>query len=647
MDQEDNQMNGLDEAALDNWKRDALERRSTRKPKGARGALGAFLEWPTWQRLLVIVPVTVIVLVLSVGLIDTVSAAGKIHPGVEVSGIPVGGLKVDKAESKIAGVVAREFGKPVNVSFEESSTWQITAAQLGAVADSRAAAQAAFKVGRSGGFLPAIVDRLSAWFTPVALVVPISSDESMTAAVLGDIAKAVDRAPRDATIELEGLEPVVVPAKPGVSVVQVRLKGELLAALMTADRQISVPVDTVPVEITDAGAAAAIDEVRRMLAGPVEVSHEAERWQFTAQEIASWLMFRPAWESTASAETSSAVVDDIAPGQKVLEAYIDSAKATKDVAPRVGGAGRPAVDATFKVSGGSVSVVPSQDGVGPDIEALADEMTIVLKGTVTRSVALRTRRVEPEITTEEAGRMGIKQRISTYTTTFSASNKPRVNNIHTLADAIDGTLIAPGETFSFNGTVGERTAAKGYQEAAAIVQGKLVPQLGGGICQVGTTLFNTIFESGLPVVERHNHSLYISHYPKGRDATVSWGGPDFKFKNDTSTWVLLATGYSNSSLTISLYGTDPGYEVSAGVGAWTNIKAHSIKETPDPTLPVGKRVIEQSGTDGRTIVVTRTVRKNGTVIREDSFKSVYRPEEEVVRVGSMPVSTVPTTPVSP
>jgi vancomycin resistance protein YoaR len=410
-------------------------------------------------------------------------------------------------------------------------------------------------------------------------------------------------------------------------------------------------MDTVPVKITDEAAKPAIDEVHRMLAGPVQVTHEAEKWQFTAQEIAGWLAFRPvsAAESTASAE-SSAPADPAGNGgaqELVLEAYIDSAKATEVVGPRVGGAGHAAVDATFKVSNGSVTIIPSQDGVGPDIEALASEMTIVLKGTGTRSLELRTRRVEPEITTEKARGMGIKGRISTYTTTYSAGNKPRVNNIHTLADSIDGTLIAPGETFSFNGTVGERTASKGYQEAPAIVQGKLVPQLGGGICQVGTTLFNTVFESGLPVVERRNHSLYIDHYPKGRDATVSWGGPDFKFKNDTATWVLLAAGYTNSSLTISLYGTDPGYDVTSSVGGWTNIKAHTVTEVPDPTLPVGKRVIEQSGADGRTIVVTRTVRKNGTVVREDTFKSVYRSEEEVVRVGTMPVSTVPSETASP
>ena len=108
-----------------------------------------------------------------------------------------------------------------------------------------------------------------------------------------------------------------------------------------------------------------------------------------------------------------------------------------------------------------------------------------------------------------------------------------------------------------------------------------------------------MFESGLPVVERQNHSFYISHYPKGRDATVSWGGPDFKFKNDTDHWILIATGYSTSSVTISLYGTDPGYDVTSDVGSWTNVKPHPVKEIEDTTLPEGSRVTEDAGVDGR------------------------------------------------
>jgi vancomycin resistance protein YoaR len=149
----------------------------------------------------------------------------------------------------------------------------------------------------------------------------------------------------------------------------------------------------------------------------------------------------------------------------------------------------------------------------------------------------------------------------------------------------------------------------------------------------------------LPVVERHNHSQYISHYPKGRDATVSWGGPDFKFTNDTEHWILIATGYTNSSVTISLYGTDPGYEVTYETGPFTNLRNPPVREVEDSTLPEGTRVIDERGVSGRTIVVTRIVTKNGAEIRRDTFKSVYRATEEVVRVGTKPVAA-PSTPAT-
>jgi len=339
-----------------------------------------------------------------------------------------------------------------------------------------------------------------------------------------------------------------------------------------------------------------------------------------------------------TSDVSISTTGGVVPVRHRLEAFVDADEASAIVSDRVGETGRPAVDAKFTARSGSVSIVPSQDGIGPDIVTLAEEMTTELTGDGERVVELRTTRVEADLTTEEAEGMGIKERISTYTTEYSSGNKPRVNNIHTLADALDGTLIPPGGSFSFNDTIGPRTAAKGYQEAAAIVNGKLVPQLGGGICQVGTTIFNTVFESGLPVLQRRNHSFYISHYPKGRDATVSWGGPDFKFKNDTPDWVLIATGYSNSSLTISLYGTDPGYEVTAQAGEWTNVKPHAVEEIEDPTLPEDTRIVEDSGVDGRSIVVKRIVRKGGTIVREDSFRSVYGSKTEVVKVGTLPVS---------
>lgn len=634
-----------DEDALASWHARGQERRTQRKRSAVSGIREAIAQWPTWQRWAFFVPMAVIVLVVLLAVVDIAVSAGRIHPGVVAAGVEIGGMSKEDAAAKLARTLPARMKDPVTVSFE-STTWEVSASQIKAAPDSTGTAASAFTIGRSGGFVDRIADRAAAWFKPVDVAVPVTSDASATAEVIDGIAAKIDAAPVDAAVKIEGTEATIVPEVLGRAVDRTALETDILAALVNERKTVEAQVALVPVKVTQAGAQQALDDTKRMLSGPVKVTYESKTWEFSAAEIAKWIRFSVAASSgtTAASSTASESAETSPEAGYRLVAYISAAEASPTVTERVGEAGKPAVNASFKASGGTVVIVPSQDGVGPDVASLADTMTTVLKGGGERTVQLLTQRVKPDITTEDAKGMGIKERISTYTTTYAASNKPRVNNIHTLADAIDGALVPPGGTFSFNGTVGPRTAAKGYQEAPAIVNGVLVPQLGGGICQVGTTFFNAVFESGLPVVERHNHSLYISHYPKGRDATVSWGGPDFKFKNDTENWILVATGYSNSSLTISLYGTDPGYDVSSSTGPWTNIKAHGTKEVQDPALALGKRVIETSGTDGRTIIVKRTVKKNGAVIREDTFKSVYKAETEVVRVGTGPApGTTPTT----
>ena len=144
--------------------------------------------------------------------------------------------------------------------------------------------------------------------------------------------------------------------------------------------------------------------------------------------------------------------------------------------------------------------------------------------------------------------------VSSYTTTYGGT-PGRLNNVQLVAQLIDGTLIAPGGTFSFNGTTGERTAAKGFQEAPVIINGELQNGLGGGICQVSTTVFNAAFEAGLPITARTNHALYISHYPLGRDATVNYPDLDLKFVERHGHWLLLRTFVGAGSLTVNLYGT--------------------------------------------------------------------------------------------
>lgn len=578
----------------------------------------------------------VVVLVLAeIGL-----SAGRVHPGVTVSGIEVGGKTPREVRALLERELPKKASEPVTVTYKDK-TWTYAPAEIGLSFDHAASVSQAMAVGRAGGALDALGQRAGAWLRGVDIAAHPVADDALLGKALDDIAAGTDVAPTDAGVKLDGTKPAVTPAADGVALDRAAAGERMLAGYLSSSRRIEAPVVTDPADVTDAEAQQAADTAKKMLAAPVTVTYEKRSWDFSAEKVAKWIAF------TRSDETSGAATGELVAtagdaqqqgdeANVTLLAVIDPALAAKTVIPTIGtDVGRPAKDAEFKTANGKVSIIPSQTGIGPDIDSLAAALTDKLVGGGgDRTVQLVTTRTEPKITTEKARSMGIKERISTYTTTYESGNKPRVNNIHLLGDSLDGKLIAPGDTFSFNGAIGERTAEKGYKEANAIVNGKLVPQLGGGICQVGTTLFNAAFESGLPIIERRNHSFYISHYPKGRDATVSWGGPDLKFKNDTDNWVLVSVAYSASSITISLYGTDPGYDVTAQVGSWTNVTDAPVEEIKDPTLASGIRIVEDGGVSGRSITLKRVVKKDGTVVRTDTFVSKYKPKVEIVRVGT-------------
>jgi len=581
------------------------------------------------RRVYLLVIGSVLALVALTAAAEAAVTSGRVHPGVTVSGVAVGGMRPGSARAALRMTLPKQAEKPLSVRHGEQ-TWEVTADAVGLDFDYDEQVRRAMAVGRDDGIFGNIGDRVVAWTRGVDVEATPTFQTVRLTKVLDRIAEGTDQKPKDAKVKIDGVTPRVVEGEDGLALDREGLTDRMRAAFTSSgSRIITAPVPVNSVRVTADAAAPAAKTAEKMLASPVTVTFKDKAWEFDSEDIARWIAFRKV-ETTGSAMPR-------------LEAYVSPKKARKPVAAALGTkVGRPAKNARFKTSAGHVTIVPSQDGIGPDIEALSKSLTSVLTDAgAERKVALRTQRTEPEITTDKARDMGIKERISTYTTTFESSNRPRVNNIHLLGDSLDGTLIKPGGVFSFNGAAGQRTAEKGYQEANAIVNGKLVPQLGGGVCQVGTTVFNTVFESGLPVIERRNHSFYISHYPKGRDATVSWGGPDLKFKNSTDDWVLVSVSYTNSSITVSLYGTDPGYKVEAEVGEWTGTKKFSTEEVKDPKMPKGSKVVEDSGITGRSIVVKRIVSKGGKVVRTDSFASRYRPKAQVVRVGTKKVEPEP------
>ena len=195
--------------------------------------------------------------------------------------------------------------------------------------------------------------------------------------------------------------------------------------------------------------------------------------------------------------------------------------------------------------------------------------------------------------------------------------------------------IQPGEVFSFNDVVGPRTSERGFLEGQMIIGSLVLPSIGGGVCQTATTLFNDAFELGLPILERTNHNLYLSHYPLGRDATVSWGGPDFKFKNDLKHGILIKTSYTDSTLTFTFYGTNEHRRVVAETSSQTKWTGPSMNYAIDPNAPRGSaKVVKGTGEKGFDVSVDRTVYDSGgKELRHDTFKSHYIPDSPTTVYG--------------
>jgi len=189
--------------------------------------------------------------------------------------------------------------------------------------------------------------------------------------------------------------------------------------------------------------------------------------------------------------------------------------------------------------------------------------------------------------------------------------------------------------FSFNDVVGERTAARGFLEGQMIIGSLVLPSIGGGVCQTATTLFNDAFELGLPILQRTNHNLYLSHYPMGRDATVSWGGPDFRFRNDMKHGLLIKSTYTDSTLTFTFYGASEHRRVVSETGQQTKWTSPSMNYAVDPSAPRGSvKVVSGTGEQGFDVTVDRTVYDaHGKILRRDVFRSHYIPDSPTTVYG--------------
>lgn len=296
------------------------------------------------------------------------------------------------------------------------------------------------------------------------------------------------------------------------------------------------------------------------------------------------------------------------------------------------------VEALFTFENGKVLAFrPSKNGQTLDkdylLKTIKDKAFTVVNSKKSENIflTLKTKTVEPNITTDKVNNLGIKEMIGYGTSLFAHSIPGRIHNVTLAASRINGILVPPGQTFSFNKTIGDISAFTGYKQAYVIQNGRTVLGDGGGVCQVSTTLFRAVLSAGLPIVERQAHAYRVGYYEQdsapGLDATVFDPKPDFRFKNDTGNYILIQsfTDLANLRLTFILYGTKDGREVAMG-------KPVITKQTPapepiyqdDPTLPKGVEKQVDYAASGANVYFTRTVKKDGKTIIDETFYSNYR-----------------------
>jgi vancomycin resistance protein YoaR len=313
-----------------------------------------------------------------------------------------------------------------------------------------------------------------------------------------------------------------------------------------------------------------------------------------------------------------------------LRVTLDPVALAAALRPRLGRFEQAAVDAGFRPVGNRVRVTPSRDGLTLDGKRIGASL---VKNLDTTAHLARFTVARPELTTREAKALGIREKISEFTTYFPCCAS-RVNNIQLGARIMNGTIVRPRETFSLNEVLGKRTAERGFLSAPQIFNGRLENAIGGGVSQIATTTYNAAFFAGVRIVQHQPHQFYISRYPMGREATVSWGGPELIWRNDWPAAILVNAETTPTSITIRFYSTKLGRRVVTTSGEPCCYVAPRSITLSNSSLPPGTRnVIQEAGPSGFTISYTRKVFRNGKLRRNERYTWRYDAENGIVEVG--------------
>lgn len=572
--------------------------------------------------------------------------AGKVLPGVSLNDTSLSGMNATQVEATISTTYT--FPQTGHILLQAGDkNWMVSPAQLGSYLDLVGTTQNALAVGRSGTLFQSLKDLIQASFYGYEISPIFIFDQKTALQYLIDLSKSIDQPIKEASINVENTQVVITQGQPGRIL-------DLAASLAAINGQLEKMQDGIVPLVIQENQPRMLDVskqgelVRNILSQPFVLtlpdnSSGNSNWKIEPVELARLLTF-------TEVQNNNNTDLQIGINKALATAYLHTLEKDIDQNPQN-------ARFTFNDDTRLLDLIqPSVQGrtleIEPSVEAINQA---IIQGKHTTDLVVNL--TDPQIKDTTTGAdLGITELVSSYTSYFRGSSDERVHNIQTAAARFHGLLIAPGATLSMSDELGNISLDNGYAEAPIIVGDQTIEGVGGGVCQVSTTLFRTAFFGGYPIVERYAHAYRVGYYEQtasghnqqlaGLDATVFVPIVDFKFTNDTPYWLLMETYVSptNDTLTWKFYSTSDGRSVD-----WNSTGPTDIVEPPDPlyreddSLPSGTIKQVEYAVDGANVVVNRTVTRNGQVLYTDRFATNYEPWQAVYTYGpgtpNIPTST--------
>ena len=563
--------------------------------------------------------------------------AGRIFPGVTVAGVDLSGLSPSDAALKLNQTLS--FPVSGKVVFRDGgNVWLASPVELGMVFDASSSAQAAYRLGRNANPFAALSDQLNARKRGADAAPVIIFDQRLAYAYVNNLAAGINRPAVEASLKIEGINVVAQPGQVGRRV-DVDATLVFLSAQLQAFRDVEVPlvvIEESPLIMDVSGQA---DTARQILSAPLQLSlanaaqGDPGPWIFDPSVVAGMLTVKR--------------VDN--GGQAEIRVGLESGAFAQLLTPVAAQVDRKSKNARFRFNDTTRQIdLWENAAIGRSMDVPATIVAVnevLLRGE--HALALAVKEEQPGVPdTASAESLGIRELVSSQTSYFRGSNAERMQNIEIAAKRFDGIFVPPGATFSMGEILGDVSLDNGFTEAWIIYGGRTIKGVGGGVCQVSTTLFRTAFFAGFPIVERYSHAYRVSYYEQtisgrdpllaGMDATVYFPLVDFQFVNDTPYWLLMETYFNptSQSLMWNFYSTSDGRSVTFDASGPRNIAAAPAPLFEvNPDLKAGQIKQVDWAANGADATIVRTVWRGGAVYFTDTFFTHYEPWQAVCQYG--------------